>query len=162
LPGAGGCRCEGRAGQGRSGGAGAGQDPGQSVARWKGAGCRQGCPCLWAPAQSSPEVLPAALTPLCPGLQRPPVLGCLRTSWRYPRGAQEHRHPQRHARSPKRLCPRTTDEGLPAPPCRQHPHPLPEQAPRAPCCAGRMEGASAFCYLPHHPLGGTGAEQPPA
>lgn len=50
-----------------------GRTPGRSMSRWKGAHCRQGCPCLWAlipascqeslPCPEPPGVLSTALTP---------------------------------------------------------------------------------------------------
>lgn len=57
-----------RVGQGRTWGAGAGQDPGEECNKVEGCHCRQGCPCLWAPAPASCQE-----TLLCPGTPQGPA-----------------------------------------------------------------------------------------
>lgn len=57
-----------RVGQGRTGGAGAGQDPREECNKVEGCHCRQGCPCLWAPAPASCQE-----TLLCPGTPQGPA-----------------------------------------------------------------------------------------
>lgn len=93
-----------------------GTTPGKSMSRWKGAHCRQGCPCLWAPTPAScQENLPRATCPLdsCPLpsphtlLYRNPLSWglVLRDLLAVPMGVSGAQIFQRHAHSPQTLCP---------------------------------------------------------
>lgn len=118
-----------------------GTTPGKSMSRGKGAHCRQGSQCLWAPtAASRQENLPRVTCPLdshpLPSphtltLSNPtevPCHGVLRNLLAVPMGVSGAQIFQRHTNSPQTLCP------------------LPQPVPRAPIMLHR-EDRKDICLL---------------